>query len=69
VAKPGIAPPPPTKLLSKKWRDVIRKVRHKDPLRCPKCGGIMRVIAIIDDPEVTEKILRHLGLWLRPTAG
>ena len=29
----------------------------------------MRVIAIIDNPEVTEKILRHLGLWCGPPSG
>jgi hypothetical protein len=69
VRKPGISPPPPAKLPSKKWRDIIRKVWHTDPLRCPKCGETMRVIAIIDDPEVTEKILRHLGLWCGPSAG
>ena len=26
----------------------------------------MRVIAIIDDPRVVEKILRHLGVWHHP---
>ena len=26
----------------------------------------MRVIAVIDDPRVTEKILRHLGVWHDP---
>jgi len=28
----------------------------------------MRVIAVIDDPHVLEKILRHLGLWHDPPA-
>ena len=36
-------------------------------------GGVarqnpMRVIAVIDDPRVTEKILRHLGAWHDPPA-
>jgi hypothetical protein len=26
----------------------------------------MRVIAVIDDPRVTEKVLRHLGAWHDP---
>jgi hypothetical protein len=26
----------------------------------------MRVIAVIDDPRVVEKILRHLGAWHDP---
>jgi len=28
----------------------------------------MRVIAFIDNPEVVEKILRHLKLWCGPAA-
>ncbi len=27
---------------------------------CPACGGAMRIIACIEDPEVIEKILAHL---------
>ena len=27
---------------------------------CPACGGAMRMIACIEDPEVIEKILAHL---------
>ena len=29
----------------------------------------MRVIALIDDPGVVEKILRHLAAWHDPPAG
>jgi hypothetical protein len=61
--RPPSTPPPPAKLPSKKWRDVIQKVWHTDPLICPHCQHKMRVIAVIDQPEVVEKILRHLGLW------
>jgi hypothetical protein len=60
--------PPPRRLPSEKWRDLIQQVWHTDPLRCPVCQNIMRVIALIDQPEVVEKILRHLGLWTRSTA-
>ena len=28
----------------------------------------MRIIAVIDDPRVVEKILRHLGAWHDPPA-
>jgi len=27
---------------------------------CPACGGAMRIIARIEDPDVIEKILAHL---------
>jgi len=39
------------------------KVWEADPLLCPKCGKEMRIVALIDDREVIESILRHLGLW------
>jgi len=42
------------------------QVWHTDQLRCPVCQNSMRVIAIIDDRRVTEKILRHIGLWTDP---
>jgi len=66
--RPGVSPPPPLKLPSKKWRDLILRVWHVDPLRCPVCQNPMRVLAVIDDPRVTEKILRHLGAWHDPPA-
>ena len=37
-----------------------------DPLLCARCGGAMRIIAFIDQREVIEKILTHLGLWPHP---
>jgi hypothetical protein len=42
---------------------LIRKVWAADPLACPKCGGRLRIITFIEDPEIIEKILRHLKLW------
>ena len=64
--RPGVSPPPPAKLPSKRWRDLILRVWHVDPLRCPVCRNPMRVLAVIDDPRVVEKILRHLGAWHAP---
>jgi hypothetical protein len=34
-----------------------------DPLMCPKCSREMRIIALIDEPDVIKRILRHIGLW------
>ncbi len=30
--------------------------------KCEKCGGKVKIIACIEDTEVIEKILKHLGL-------
>ena len=32
------------------------------PNPCPRCQGRLRLIALIDDPTVVERVLRHLGL-------
>ena len=47
------------------WAALIKKVYEVDPLRCPECGGEMKVISFIEkcQGEVVEKILRHCGLW------
>ncbi len=48
---------------SAKWRELIKKVWEADPLLCPRCSHEMRIVSLIDDRTVIERILRHLGLW------
>ena len=45
---------------------LIHRVYGAGPLTCPSCGSLMEVISVITDPEVVEKILRHLHLWDPP---
>jgi hypothetical protein len=52
----------PRRIPSAKWRELIKKVWEADPLLCPKCQREMRIVALIDDRAVIERILRHLGL-------
>jgi len=40
----------------------LKRVFSIDIEKCEKCGGPVRVIASIEDPNVIEKILKHLGL-------
>jgi hypothetical protein len=53
----------PRRIPSAKWRELIKKVWEADPLLCPRCSREMRIVALIDDRAVIERILRHLGLW------
>ena len=48
----------------KNWARLIQKIYEVDPLTCPKCQGIMRIISFIEDREVIKAILKHPGLWL-----
>ena len=47
----------------KNWARLIQKIYEVDPLTCPKCSGKMKIISVIEDEQVIEKILKHLGLW------
>jgi hypothetical protein len=44
---------------------LIQKVYEADPLVCPRCCGPLKIISLIGDGPVIEKILRHLKLWNR----
>ena len=43
---------------NRNWARLIQKIYEVDPLTCPKCQGPMRIISIIEDQEVIDKILR-----------
>jgi len=43
-----------------RWAELLRLIYEVDPLVCPRCGGPMRVVALIQDPKVIDKILRHV---------
>ncbi len=47
----------------KNWARLIQKIYQVDPLLCPKCQGPMKIMGFIENDEIIEKILRHLGLW------
>jgi hypothetical protein len=47
------------------WARLIKKVYESDPLVCPRCSGPLKIISLIGDGPVIEKILRHLNLWDR----
>jgi hypothetical protein len=44
------------------WSVLLAKVYDTDALACERCGGRLRPIAVISQPAVAQKILRHLGL-------
>ena len=50
------------------WAHLLKRVFEIDIERCPRCGGRLKIIAAIVDPQVIEKILTHLGLPARAPA-
>jgi hypothetical protein len=65
---PGISEPdtPFRKKCRITWAALIKAVYEVDPLKCPKCGGTMKIVAFIEEARVIEKILRHCELWKVP---
>jgi hypothetical protein len=51
----------PTPLSRKSWARLIKKVCEIDPLLC-QCGGKLKPIALIEDPDVIYRILNHCNL-------
>ncbi|MBI3858102.1 MAG: hypothetical protein HY293_20670 [Planctomycetes bacterium] len=44
------------------WATRIRRSLGLDALKCPSCGGRMKVIATIVEPGTVRRILRSMGL-------
>jgi hypothetical protein len=40
----------------------MRRTFGVDVLACPRCGGRLHLVALIDQAPVIQRILRHLGL-------
>lgn len=53
----------PKKVPSLTWCDCIKKIWKQDPLICPECMGLMKIISFICEGPIIRKILKHLGLW------
>jgi hypothetical protein len=47
---------------ARRWADLMRRTFGLDVLACPRCGGRFRLIALVEEAAVVERILRHLHL-------
>jgi hypothetical protein len=48
------------------WAELMMRVFDIDVLRCEHCGSRRKLIAMITEPFVVRRILRHLGLEHEP---
>tara|TARA_B110000503_G_scaffold59221_1_gene94492 strand:+ start:235 stop:465 length:231 start_codon:yes stop_codon:yes gene_type:complete len=42
------------------WAERLKRVFDRDISVCPLCGGTLRVIAEVTDPDAIQTILAHL---------
>ena len=47
------------------WAKLLKRVFEIDMEHCPICGGQLKIIAVILEAPVIEKVLTHLGLQAR----
>jgi hypothetical protein len=52
----------PSRAGAYQWAELMRRTFGLDVLACPRCGGRLRLVALIDQASVVQPILRHLGL-------
>ena len=43
------------------WAERLRRVFNIDVSRCELCGGTVRIIACIENPDLIRRILTHLA--------
>ncbi len=48
------------------WALLLVRIHECLPLRCPKCGEPMRIIAFVLDRPPVERILEHIGEPTQP---
>jgi len=53
-------PTPAERRAAMTWAQRPKRVCNIYVETCPACGGAVRIIACIEDPDVIEKILAHL---------
>ncbi len=41
------------------WARLLARIYEVDPLVCPRCGEELKVVALITDPRVIDRILAH----------
>ena len=50
----------PLTVARQRWAQLLRQVYEVDPLRCPRCGGAMRIVAVLTERAVIDAILAHV---------
>jgi hypothetical protein len=48
------------------WATLLKRTYAVDAMICPKCGGPLRWMAVINDRATARKIIGHLGIGAHP---
>lgn len=50
------------RLPNRTWAELMQRSFGFDVLACPRCAGRLKLVALIQEGTVIQRILRHLGL-------
>ena len=53
---------PPPRVPNRTWADLMQRSFGFDVLACPRCAGRLKLVALIQDGPVIQRILRHVGM-------
>ena len=56
----------PSYLPNYSWAALLKRVFDVDAVKCPDCGAQMRILAAIDELDIIDRILTHLGIDAAP---
>ena len=54
------AKPPPPRHVAMSWARRLKRVFGIEIETCVRCGGTLKIIASIEEPELVAKILAHI---------
>lgn len=60
-SRDGREPTPAPALRHWAWADLMRRAFDIDVLACPRCGGRVRLIAVVENPDAIRAILAALA--------
>jgi hypothetical protein len=48
------------------WAILLKRTYSVDAMVCPRCGGHLRLMAVINDRAAARKIIDHRGIAAHP---
>jgi len=52
----------PSRAGAHQWAELMRRTFGLDVLACPRCGGRVHLVALIEQAAVVRRMVQHLGL-------
>jgi hypothetical protein len=51
---------PEGRIRRRSWARLLRRIFEVDPLLCPRCDVEMKIVSVLTEPSVVDRIVRHM---------